>query len=58
MNRQKLVYALMIIAGIVLALALFAAGALWRSRAGSRRGPLLKNAEGVAIGLIIVGEKS
>jgi hypothetical protein len=35
MSRQTLVTALLIIAGIVLAIALFAAGVLWHSRAGS-----------------------
>jgi preprotein translocase subunit SecE len=35
MRRQTLVNALLIIAGMVLAFALFAAGVLWHSRAGS-----------------------
>ena len=38
MNRQTLVNTLLILAGIVLALALFAAGVYWRSRTGSRGG--------------------
>jgi hypothetical protein len=41
MTRQMLVNALLIIAGIVLACALFAAGVLWHSRAGSGTGPVL-----------------
>ena len=38
MNRQTLINTLLIIAGIVLAFALFAAGVYWRSRTGSRGG--------------------
>jgi hypothetical protein len=38
MSRQTLVNALLIIAGIVLAFALFAAGVLWHSRGGSGTG--------------------
>ena len=39
MSRQTLVNALLIIAGIVLAFALFAAGVIWHSRALFKTGP-------------------
>lgn len=49
MNHQTLVNTLLILAGIVLALALFAAGVYWQSRTGSRGGQAEPHVPGARI---------